>query len=369
MKYGILFTILALLFAVHAFVYGGTALVLLWPALSFFLVSFAYFSGSVAVFGKRPDGSMDVRSLFGLLPYLACLWGLWHLLRLLEREPPYHELTPGVLIGRRLLASELPAGVSLVVDLTCEFPEPVAIRSACAYRAFPILDGAAGAGVVELARHIKQHQGTVYIHCAEGHGRTGMVAAVLLLEMYKASSASQAIARVRQQRPRVRLSPPQRRIVETTAAVMQMRIRPVNAEDAEPWLTMRLALWPETDQAQHRKEMAMMCSDPARYAVFVCADGGGVPRGFAEVSLREWAEGCLSSPVGYLEGWFVAGPARGQGVGKKLLAAAEDWARSRGCTEMASDTDLTNKNSTAAHLKAGYHIAARVVAFRKDLGV
>lgn len=129
---------------------------------------------------------------------------------------------------------------------------------------------------------------------------------------------------------------------------------------------MRKALWPETSEAHHRKEMEFMVSVADRYAVFVCEDQGSLI-GLAEVSLREWAEGCVSSPVGYLEGWYVVGHIRRAGIGRKLVNAAEDWARSCGCTEMASDTDLGNETSEAAHLKLGYQVAARVVAFRKHL--
>ena len=111
----------------------------------------------------------------------------------------------------------------------------------------------------------------------------------------------------------------------------------------------------------------MMLSDAERFGVFVCQDLHGELVGFAEVSLRAWAEGCESSPAGYLEGWYVTEPARRQGIGGKLVAAAEDWARSRGCTEMASDTELANRVSEAAHLCLGYQVAARVTAFRKRL--
>jgi aminoglycoside 6'-N-acetyltransferase I len=146
-----------------------------------------------------------------------------------------------------------------------------------------------------------------------------------------------------------------------------MMIRDVRPEDTESWLVMRMALWPETDEPQHRREMAMMLSDDERFAVLVCQDPHGDLVGFAEVSLRAWAEGCESSPVGYLEGWYVAEPARRQGIGRRLVAAAEDWARSRGCTEMASDTELANRVSETAHLRLGYQVAARVTAFRKRL--
>jgi aminoglycoside 6'-N-acetyltransferase I len=146
-----------------------------------------------------------------------------------------------------------------------------------------------------------------------------------------------------------------------------MLIRAVRPEDTESWLVMRMALWPGTDESQHRTEMAMMLSDEERFAVLVCQDPNGELDGFAEVSLRAWAEGCESSPVGYLEGWYVAELARRQGIGAGLVAAAEDWARSRGCTEMASDTELANRVSEAAHLRLGYQVAARVTAFRKRL--
>jgi len=130
---------------------------------------------------------------------------------------------------------------------------------------------------------------------------------------------------------------------------------------------MRTALWPETTQDQHRKEMEFTVSYADRYNVCVCEDQGSLV-GFAEVLLREWAEGCTSSPVGYLEGWYVVSRVRHAGVGKMLLKAAEDWARSRGCTEMASDTELGNEVSEAAHLELGFQVAAQVIAFRKDLG-
>jgi aminoglycoside 6'-N-acetyltransferase I len=147
-----------------------------------------------------------------------------------------------------------------------------------------------------------------------------------------------------------------------------MIIRHVNPEETEAWLGMRMALWPETEGQLHRKEMAMMLSDARQLAVFVCEDPDGSLVGFAETSLREWAEGCSTSPVGYLEGWYVAPHARRRGVGTALLRAAEEWARARGCVEMASDTELGNEASEVAHRKLGYQVAARVVAFRKRLG-
>jgi GNAT superfamily N-acetyltransferase len=82
---------------------------------------------------------------------------------------------------------------------------------------------------------------------------------------------------------------------------------------------------------------------------------------------RDYAEGCLTSPVGYIEGWWVDPDVRGQGLGALLISAAENWARSRGYTEIASDADLNNAISQLAHRALGYEETQRIVCYRKQL--
>ncbi len=91
------------------------------------------------------------------------------------------------------------------------------------------------------------------------------------------------------------------------------------------------------------------------------------PVGFAELSLRPWAEGCSTSPVGYLEGWYVVPGARESGVGRALLSAGEAWAREQGCTEFASDAESANALGRAAHLASGFREVGVVRCFRKAL--
>lgn len=83
--------------------------------------------------------------------------------------------------------------------------------------------------------------------------------------------------------------------------------------------------------------------------------------------MRDYAEGCGSRPVGYLEGWYVIPEARRRGIGRALVEAAEAWARARGCTEMASDTELANRLSQMAHSRLGYEETERLVHYRKSL--
>jgi uncharacterized protein (TIGR02246 family) len=50
--------------------------------------------------------------------------------------------------------------------------------------------------------------------------------------------------------------------------------------------------------------------------VLLAEDAAGI-LGFAEVSIRPYAEGCSTDRVGYLEGWFVRPEARRRGVGRQ----------------------------------------------------
>lgn len=93
-----------------------------------------------------------------------------------------------------------------------------------------------------------------------------------------------------------------------------------------------------------------------------------IPAGFAQCQLRhDNVEGTDSSPVGYLDGIFVKEEYRKWGYAKELLAACEQWARERGCTEFASDCELSNTGSFQFHIGAGFEEANRVICFTKKL--
>jgi aminoglycoside 6'-N-acetyltransferase I len=91
--------------------------------------------------------------------------------------------------------------------------------------------------------------------------------------------------------------------------------------------------------------------------------------GFIEVGARSIADGCGTSPVAYIEGWFVDLDRRKQGVGRALVRAAEDWARMRGFQEIASDAEITNVGSQRAHVALGYSEVGRSVLYLKSLSL
>jgi aminoglycoside 6'-N-acetyltransferase I len=131
---------------------------------------------------------------------------------------------------------------------------------------------------------------------------------------------------------------------------------------------MRCALWPEGSPEEHRRDIAAFLTGEARepQAVLV-ADVGGQIVGFAELSIRAYAEGCTTDRVAYLEGWYVAPEFRGRGYGRSLVAAAEEWGVAHGCTEFASDTELSNVAGRAAHQACGFIEVGIVRCFRKSL--
>jgi aminoglycoside 6'-N-acetyltransferase I len=140
------------------------------------------------------------------------------------------------------------------------------------------------------------------------------------------------------------------------------RVRPYTPTDRADYQRLRLALWPDCEDADIDDWMAR---DDA--ATFLAIRPDGTPCGFVEVGARSHAEACLSSPVGFIEGWYVAPDVRSQGVGRALLDAAEAWARARGYNEMASDAELDNDEGHEAHRHCGYEEVGRVVQFRKLL--
>lgn len=146
-------------------------------------------------------------------------------------------------------------------------------------------------------------------------------------------------------------------------------VRPVTSQDAEQWARLRHALWPDSSLAEHRAEterfLAGTGTEPEEVLAAVAEDGRLL--GFVELSIRNIVHACTPGRVGYLEGWYIIPEARRQGIGRVLVAAGEGWARAQGCREFASDADLDNETSHAAHRRLGFVETGRVVTYRKEL--
>ncbi len=135
-----------------------------------------------------------------------------------------------------------------------------------------------------------------------------------------------------------------------------MSVRPARSSDHTEIAELRLLLWSDRDGADDGETF------------FVWDAGDGPIGGFVSVSIRPWADGCRSSPVPYVEGWFVRDGHRRLGIGRALMDAAEEWALSLGYDELGSDALLDNTGSLRAHRRLGFQPTERLQCLSKDLG-
>ena len=133
---------------------------------------------------------------------------------------------------------------------------------------------------------------------------------------------------------------------------------------------MRTALYPDLDPHEIDDWFAARDRGGTHLVgigVLVADRGDGSLAGFVVIGARTYAEACVTSPVAYLEGWYVDPDVRRSGVGRALVEAAEAWALQNGYSEMASDTELDNEVSAQAHSALGYQEVERQICFRKRL--
>lgn len=147
---------------------------------------------------------------------------------------------------------------------------------------------------------------------------------------------------------------------------MKVIIEKAAAGDAKTAARLAIQMW-ESNTIEGLTEEFYDCISKKSSEVFLAlADGLAV--GFAQCGLRhDYVEGTDSSPVGYLEGIFVAEEYRNRGVAGDMLEACQKWAKEQGCTEFASDCELVNEGSRKFHLKMGFEEANRIICFTKKL--
>jgi protein-tyrosine phosphatase/membrane-associated phospholipid phosphatase len=206
------------------------AAIAIWPWGAFLLpwvvglamIVAGYFGLGPGVYRKE-NGRLPLSCKFVLAPVL---FGQWLSLRHYARHArPWDEVAPGVWIGRVLSDAEaaqaVEAGVTAVLDLTCEFAEAKLFRSSRYYN-LPILDLTAptqeqmaeGAAIIaaEAAR------GVVYVHCKIGYSRSAAVVGAYLLANGQVTTADAAIDQLQAVRPGIFVRPEARQAIESFAA-------------------------------------------------------------------------------------------------------------------------------------------------------
>ncbi len=220
MSYQHLLALLGAVLIILGLTEGDWFLLSVWLGCDFLVLGLAHGQGSHQVFGKRADGTLPFWSWIGFLPLFIYLTIVWHAIRVFSREPAHNAVTEELFVGRRLLESELEGEFNNFVDLTAEFSEPAAIRRSPSYYCFPILDGTAPTPEALRAAVGALGPGRTFIHCAQGHGRTGLFALAVLLRSGVAGSVEDGLRMLTVARPGIRLNKDQHRCIQTFAQNM-----------------------------------------------------------------------------------------------------------------------------------------------------
>lgn len=129
---------------------------------------------------------------------------------------------------------------------------------------------------------------------------------------------------------------------------------------------LAMDLWPGHDYETLKSDLSA-CQNSLTAELYICEIDNQIV-GFAQVQLRyDYVEGTETKPVGYLEGIFVQDTYRQKGIARKLVEACQDWSKTMGASEFASDVQLNNETSAAFHERMGFTEVNRIICYAKKL--
>lgn len=199
----------------------GWVLLAIWPGCNFLIYGVAHVFGIHRIFGKKSDGTIPFWSWLLFLPLSLYTRAVWRIACWCSREPASGAVAPDLVVGRRLLPSEVEGKFVNYIDLTAEFPEPLAIRQLDAYQCFPILDASAPDLKTLHEAVSRLRPGRTFIHCAQGHGRTGLFALSVMLNRGTAQTIEEGLEKLKAVRPGINLTKLQWKCIQNFAATLQ----------------------------------------------------------------------------------------------------------------------------------------------------
>ena len=129
---------------------------------------------------------------------------------------------------------------------------------------------------------------------------------------------------------------------------------------------MRRALYGTLDGEGCEREMEQMLASNNWFCYFLI-DASDRILGLVELSSRNIVDGCLSSPVAYLEGLYLKEKYRGKGIGKEAIKLVLNWCREKGFSELATDAEVKNLRAQKFYESIGFQEIDRIVEFRIEV--
>lgn len=212
MKYFFTFTFIASLSLYYGFNSKEYFWITCWVSLSFYYVGLCYF-GMIPGFFKK-NGKIPIVIKLINAPYFILTLVTWHVYKKCMKENSTDDINDSLCIGRRQLPGEFNLEkIDYYLDLTSEFDEPQSYRNSEKYLNFPILDADVPdyKSLNELISKIKGSK--VFIHCAQGHGRTGLVAILFLIANNSVDSVEEGLNLLKSKRPKLDVNSEQLRFL------------------------------------------------------------------------------------------------------------------------------------------------------------
>ena len=142
------------------------------------------------------------------------------------------------------------------------------------------------------------------------------------------------------------------------------RIRPLEPADEGAVAALSGELGYPTTGLEMAGRLAAVLADPGHAAFAAVGEDG---------SLLGWVHVCrrlllIDPPSAFVEGLVVSPEARRRGVGRALMAAAEEWAERQGARAVRLRSAATRADAHAFYGALGYHPGPGALGFEKALG-
>lgn len=140
-------------------------------------------------------------------------------------------------------------------------------------------------------------------------------------------------------------------------------VREVTPDDASAVAGLSAELGYPVSAAAMKQRIESLLHRPDHVIYVACLSGRVI--GWIDVEL---AHHLAADPRAEIAGLVVSAEARRRGIGRRLVARAEQWAMERGLTVMLVRSRITRDDAHRFYLREGYERTKTSAVFSKELG-